>query len=377
LTGLLYVHPEAGYFTLLTNAIVLLSTWVPLAVAPLVTSWASIMVVVAIAYVLHHHILHHPSATSDPLVRGAAFAAPILLVAGPASFPEAWANSINLSHYLPVLSFLLVVAFPVDPDRAGTTRLALPFVLAASSPYSALVGMLEWFRPGGLARGRQRVAGSSAIFGLFLQAFVVLMRHEGGTMTDQRPLTLSAERFLDNTAFALASTAVGQARVLGSIAGIESDGSVHLLAYALTAAVAAAVLVLLLSGTHPFFRNLVGGAFFAVTLLVTMTAFQGVGRGRYAVASVGILVVSASVALLSIDQERRRASQRVRAASLMMFALLSTTVGDFWTTERQRFLACEGCPDWAAEVSRVGESGLVEVGIWPYPAWTMTIPARD
>ena len=376
LAGLLFVQSEAGYFTFLTNLVVLVATWFPLEIAPLITAWSSIAVVAAIGVVLHHHLAGHPAAVTDPYLRAAALIAPFVLVAGPASYPETWANSINLLHYLPILSFILVAAYPVSEGHTGRSRLAAPLILGISSPYSAVVGLLEWKAPGGIARGPQRVAAIGATAGFLVQVGVFVERLSRDSIIDERSLSLTPFRVAENIAYALSSTTVGQEEVLGFIASIESWVSAPVLAYVATTALSTVVFAMLLSGSDPMLRLLVAASFGGVILLVTVAAFQGVGRGRYTVASAGILVVATFLALFGATGAERSVPRRTRVAGAVLIGMfLFVTVADHWTMEREAFLVCDGCPDWRSEVARARQdpSGRTEIGIWPYPEWTMEI----
>ena len=378
LAGLLFIQSEAGYYTFLTNAIVLVATWVPLEVAPLVTAWTSIAVVAAIGVVLHHHLARHPAAASDRYMRVAAVTAPFVLIAGPASYPETWANSINLPHYLPILSFILLAAYPISEGHAGWARLGAPFILGVSSPYSAIVGLLEWKAPRGVATGGQRVAAIGATVGFLIQLGVFLERLSRDSIIDERSLSPTPFRVVENFAYALSSATVGQEEVLGFIASIESWVSAPVLAYVTTAVLSTVVFAMLLSGADPMLRLLAVTSFSGVIVLVTVAAFQGVGRGRYTVASVGILLVTTFLALFGTERGQLPVPRRTRVAGAVLVGMFAfVTVTDHWTMERQAFLVCDGCPDWRSEVARARERPGVatEVGIWPYPEWSMEIGA--
>ena len=376
LGGLFFVHPEAGYFTLLTNAVILVSSWFPLAIAPLITAWLSVVVVVGISFLFYCSLASHPRTGADPLLRTVAVLAPFALLIGPAAYPETWANSINLPHYLPILSFLLVVAYPIGNGRVGPIRATAPFFLAISSPYSALVGLLEWRTPAKSTRGVSRSAAIGATVGLGIQVAVFLNRWSQARISSERSLALSPLRVADNSAYVLSGSVLGQDDTLAFIASVERVTDPYALSYLLTSVLALGLFAALVSASGRWLSLATIYAVGVVILLVTVAAYQGVGRGRYTVASIGILVVATVFAMFGSRVEAEEPPARVRIGSVVLLALfLAGGVSDFWTMERTAFLDCVDCPNWRDEIARLPDRGeeLVRLDIWPYPEWSMQL----
>ncbi len=387
LLGIFYYLPEAGFVALTTNIVVLFSTLVPLSIAPLVTAWLSVAVVVGISILLHRALITHPRCGNDRAMRALAYIAPIVLLVGPVGYPEAWANSINLHHYLAVLSFLLVAAYPAFETRGGAARTVAPFVLGASSPYSALIGLLDWWRPKGVPIGRQRRAALSATAGFLVQVLGFARSYQGNVVTPQRRFIVRPSQVLENAAFALSSTVAGQDTMLAVIGPIErssalTDGSTgpFALTFMLVTLLSTAGFAVLLLASDRRLAVLTLLSFVAVIALVSFAAFQGVGRGRYGIAPVGILVTATFLIIYGpriTGVALKKRVEIVGGAFVALFALAGAT--EFWTLERGSFLDCRECPDWVGQVSEwdqsVGEEVIIR--IWPQPQWSMTLKPRS
>lgn len=384
ISGLFFFFEKSGYASLLANVVVFAATLVPLRSAPLVTAWVSVAVIISIALVVQRALLLRVNEGAHRAVRWFATLSPILVMAGPAAYPETWANAINLHHHLPVLSFVLVAAFPVSEKQGGRVRVLLPFFLGASSPYSAVVGLLDWWGPGGIARGRQRRAAIAASLGFAVQASALIAATRAASVIDERTFTVSPARVVENLVYVLASATIGQDEVLAFVSAIERTPSAGtasatpaMLTYGVVILLAAAVFVTLASVLQLRLVLQTALSLAAIVILVSIAAFQGVGRGRYAVAAVGILVAATLLGFFSARADEHQ--ERVTGIVAVLVALFVTAgVTEFWTLQREVFLSCESCPSWSDQLSEFRDSGAdeAEIPIWPEPQWSMRVRAE-
>jgi hypothetical protein len=359
---ILYVQNATGYYNFVTNLLTWLADQVPLRQAPLVTSWLSLAVIIALAWI----VLAWPSELLP--TAAARIAAATLLVVGTLATPDVWANSINLPPYLGLLTLVLLF---VETRRIGRIRFGFGAGMLGIASITGIYSTV--FAPLFLLRAYQERTLRRALYagilsiGACIQFVLVMQNRASGDLADSKMRFPGwGEVATESAGRHVLAFLVSRERVL---ARLRHASDTRLIAYVLLGlAVCAFLAVLLAKVPNRRVALMLGTAFVLTELLVAYGALDG--GGRYSVVPIGILILA-----LVHGATAARGQLLPLGATVLCAVVLVSGLSTFWTYDRTR-LRCIGCPVWTDEVREweARETGKLE--IWPYPGWVVQLPVR-
>lgn len=364
---LLFVNPRTGYALSIANIGAWVAAKVPIEQAPLVPTWISFAVVLAIVWVA----LRWPSEVLR--ARWARMFAAAFVVVGTLAIAEVWLNTTNVQTYLGVLVLLLLFV-PVDQlDRRHFAALLAMLVVALTSGLwgAALAPMLVAAAVRQRSRRRWIVAAMAGSLAA-LQAGLLIYAKAAGHLAPSR-----------STGGRLIELVSGPAthHVMGFVTGVRSlrilrEATTGHLATNVAAAIITLVVVVvvglaLVQSHRRRVPLLLLGALVIVEVVVQVGSIGGGVGGRYSVVPIAIIM------LMTLYGATVATGRVVRGAAVAILACsLLWGLAGFWT-EGPTVLRCIDCPDWAQEVEQWQAGETDELEIWPYDTedpWEIVLP---
>jgi len=365
--SLVFVPARTGYLILFADGATWLAAHGPLGVAPLVTAWLSLGVLVTLVAI----VLRWPSDLLTTVV--ARLAAVALLVVGTGAVAEVWLTSINTTTFGIIALVLLFVRFDDLSRRQVAVAFALLALAGLSGIYAAALAPL-FIVTALRARSRRRWSAAAIVSGAAtIQVLLVLRADRSGTLADARSASLSLDELVRSVGglhlggFAFGSRAIDQ---LGN--AIEDRSVLAAVLVGVTVLVLGAVLVAIVwRAPDRRVPVLLVGAFVIIEAVVHVGSLTRGAPGRYAVVPVTIITF-----LLLYGATALTDRWVVRGATALLAVALVAGMVTFWTGE-PKGLRCSGCPDWRADIEAWESGGSGEIRIWPYDGeveWIVVIP---
>lgn len=362
--SLFFVYERGGYYYLFANAANLVAAQFPLAWSPLVTAWLSFGVVMSLVGL----IIFGPSVFA-PRVR---YIAAALILLGTPSHPEVWANSINAQVYLGLMAFFVLFLDSVRLSAGWRLATLLLLVVAGlSGLYAAVIApvfALKWLRTrstfDGLAAGVLSAAAG-------VQIAVIFHARATGSLVETK-LTVGSvgDVFLSTGALHFSSLFFGRDGAGDLLRRAEAgEWRGILMVTAAWALIGLCLWLIFRRGDRSVLQYVVIGWF--LTEFLVHLGSHGQPGGRYSVAPLGIIAIG--IAYGWNGGGRLRLDKGSIASVLATGAILASGIFGFWL-ENEKFLSCDGCPDWRSEIDRWREDPSTDIHIWPYPRWTMRLP---
>jgi hypothetical protein len=362
--GLFFVYQHVGYLHLFANVGVWLATLVPLEVAPLVTAWFSLALILLLLWIA----LSWPSVLLPS--GGTRLAAAALLLLGATAEPEVWLNTINAQTYLGIVAVLILfLDFEAMSRRQSGISLATLAVAGLSGLYACALAPLFVIRAW-RERNRRTFAHAGVIaIAVLVQVVAIAASAESGTVSEARLVWPTVGKMARTIAGAHIDSAV-LGRILSEyLSRLAESGQIAATVFlGLIAIVVVIAIGTMLARSRPVWVPTMLLTAFALTELLIQLGALDVAGGRYSVVPVAIVTLAA-VHGISLLEDRH-----LRWAALGIGAVV-LTIGliEFWT-DVPWALSCNGCPDWSAEVAQWRIDPGRALSIWPYPSWTTHLP---
>ena len=365
-----YYYSNTGYFSLFTNIANYSATFASLEYAPLVTTYLSLLVVLAVPIAMFYLPINLGLDWSN-FHRIIWLILCLALLIGPLAYPEVWVNTINAQVYFGILSYILLF-FPV-PKRMKTKSLTVmvPLLLSLSSPYSSAIGMGNTINAF-YERSRYRILQATfALIGFLINVILLIWAVVDKSIDDDRSQVPNLLTLMKSFGHYSSTVLLGQEWGLGLLSNLKSPS------------LSSVAILLFFSGITVFFvwvtlksvdtqtRLLMIFGLAVSYILVNIVGLGGSYAGRYSVTVIGVLTATF---LIGIMHNISLPNTKTKSTGLILIVLLSVFTGgkDYWSF-KDELLTCRGCVDWSINVGNfVGESA--QLPIWPYPNWSMELP---
>jgi hypothetical protein len=360
--SLSYLYGQSGYSNLITNIGAWLAAQAPLLRAPLVTTWLSFALILALVWIA----VFWPSELLP--TRASRVTAGVLLIVGTLAQPSVWMNTLEVQTYLAVAALLLMF---VEYDRLSRARYAtgagMLAIAGLSGVYANVLAPLFVVRAF-QDRSRRRIAYAAVLATATVIQLLVVIHLRASGQTGSTKLALRSLRSITKTVAGL--------HVSGFVVGPRQAESLtkhvntlhEAAALTLFALFVLAFLVVLLVDTRKARVPMLLGAAFIVEEMLVNWGAGGPARFRFTVVPIAILT-------LALVHGAARATHRVMrmAAQVGIALVLVSGLANYWTFDSER-LRCEHCPVWADQVHEWRSRRTDQLGVWPYPTWCITLP---
>jgi hypothetical protein len=378
LDSLLFVPQKAaGYFSLAcTLPATIAAHLFPLAYAPVVTTYFSLGVLLALFAV----ILWGHSTVWDTV--GKKTLACLIILCAPSSTGEVWLNSINLMSYCALISACLLLEDlrKLSPRRRWAYRVLLGFC-GLTAVYTTFLGgmflLKAWWEKSRESLIHVGVVACTSL----IQVAVFLHLYFSNHISQKKLIGFDLEKAAQGVFFhQLAMPTLGPRwgqRLRSSLGAViaPSGETVITVAVGFSCFLALGYCLVVLYSITPRTRQhsqlLLLGCYAFTAVGTSIFAMYGVPGGRYAFAS-GVFLLWMLVNNLRTPllwDMRSLCATGVLAGALVIGVMGYRTHG-----ARTYFVCGAGCPKWADELTRCETTGACVITVWPYPRWKFRWP---
>lgn len=371
LRGVMFIFPNAGYFSLGSNlAATLAATVVPLTHAPAVTTWiAFVGQLVPFAVILGGNSYLWRDARTRLL---ACFA----LLLAPTSDSAVWLTSMHLPIWCGLIAFCLLMERSEEASpRAAWLRAGGLLFCFLTGPHALFLFPVFLLKALGTRARADWLAVQVGLLAILLQLGVHLYSREfmDSRRLPARQLDLRAAG-IDAFSFHVLAPVAGpeEALEVRDYLAAQSGTPAGLLAGLTVVAGLAGLLALGWRGSWRSVENLAVVALLAVSSPTILFAHEFRASGRYGVLP-GFLLLAVLLRWVRFDEGWRS----LRSLLCLLLLAVSMTIGAGAFRKGTDLSYRPGCPRWSLEVERWQQDPTHRARIWPYrkngPSWAVRL----
>ena len=357
LSSIFYIDFNSGYYNLWANISATIASWFKLEVAPLVTTYLSLIPKLFIFY----FILYGNSFLFNNLKNK--YIGCLIFLVSPAIVAEVWANTINSQLFFCML--MLIYCFEnFNKKKLNIVVMISIFFAGMSGLYSTILAPIFFFKYRIFKKTQDRYNYFIISFCLFVQLLIVLYAKFKNFIYQNKIHSINLELFI-NFIYNV---------IFKSILGMQSEIIVSTLNFYPIYYLFIILMLLFFILCYLFkkyknylIKNVYSSlsliySFFAISLFVMIGGVSNYVGGRYAVVP--------SIIFLLILMHLSNLLNAFKIKYLFLTALITSLSFGFYeyktNNKYYKFLECVSCPNWSTEVQNWRQQPNYILKIWPY-----------
>ena len=357
LSSIFYIDFNSGYYNLWANISATIASWFKLEVAPLVTTYLSLIPKLFIFY----FILYGNSFLFNNLKNK--YIGCLIFLVSPAIVAEVWANTINSQLFFCML--MLIYCFEdFNKKKLNIVVMISIFFAGMSGLYSTILAPIFFFKYRIFKKTQDRYNYFIISFCLFVQLLIVLYAKFNNFIYQNKIHSINLELFI-NFIYNV---------IFKSILGMQSEIIVSTLNFYPIYYLFIILMLLFFILCYLFkkyknylIKNVYSSlsliySFFAISLFVMIGGVSNYVGGRYAVVP--------SIIFLLILMHLSNLLNAFKIKYLFLTALITSLSFGFYeyktNNKYYKFLECVSCPNWSTEVQNWRQQPNYILKIWPY-----------
>ena len=373
--GLFFFDNFAGYFNLIANMLVSISSLIKIEYSPFITVYGSFIFIILPIYFI---LFRESELFNTDLKR---YIGSLLIFIAPPLVPEVWVNSINSQVYLCISAIIILFMINLNNFQKKINYLII-FIAGFSGVYSCCLLPL-FFINYFLKKNLYNFTNFIILFFSSLIQFYFVLRSKINNHLMEKVLVADLDlNIMINYVYNILAKPIFGRQITHFI---WSD-IIHLIPginyFYLFIIIFLILIIFLFYNYKNLFRVIIKDKtliylvyiFFAISILVLVGAAGDYVGGRYAV----IPGVTLLLIILHLTFEMQGKKIKIFFTILISISLISG-INEFRPPTKNvkhqyiNFLDCINCPVWKNEIKKWKNNNNYIIKIWPYPNKTMTL----
>ena len=357
LSSIFYIDFNSGYYNLWANISATIASWFKLEVAPLVTTYLSLIPKLFIFY----FILYGNSFLFNNLKNK--YIGCLIFLVSPAIVAEVWANTINSQLFFCML--MLIYCFEdFNKKKLNIVVMISIFFAGMSGLYSTILAPIFFFKYKNFKKTQDRYNYYIISFCLLVQLLIVLYAKFNNFIYQNKIHSINLELFINFIYNVIFKSILGmQSKII--ISTINFDPIYYL--FIISMLLFFILCYLFKKYKNYLLKNVYSSlsliySFFAISLFVMIGGVSNYVGGRYAVVP--------SIIFLLIFMHLSNLLNAFKIKYLFLTVLITSLSFGFYeyktNNKYYEFLECVSCPNWSTEVQNWRQQPNYILKIWPY-----------